>query len=38
MLNGLEKTYLIIHDVNVKIHVDVHVHKETGLDFKLTLK
>lgn len=37
MLNGQEKTYLIMHDLNVKIHIDVHVRKETGLNFKLAL-
>lgn len=37
MLNGQEKTYLIMHDLIVKIHVDVHVRKETGLNFKLAL-
>lgn len=37
MLNGQEKTYLIMHDLIVKIHVDVHVRKETELNFKLAL-
>lgn len=30
MLNGQEKTYLVMH-------VDVHVRKETELNFKLAL-
>lgn len=26
-----------MHDLYVKIHVDVHVREETGLNFKLAL-
>lgn len=32
MLNGQEKTYLIVHDLNVKIHVD-----EFNCSFNVTL-